>query len=569
MYIKLALGQVAKDRVPLPAELALEWLRTDPNTMLRTPAIRCPEAFARLFKFHFDKTFGDNFVLPRPNTRLKLSYSPASAVFRGQGDVNFTFDDTPNVSMLTTPLSKLKLIAEVSADGLDAYSRFVGKFPEYADSIEAQVNLPVETWPEHLKAPLDALCAEIHAHVVTLPLGEVLARFDKTTPLTKDQAASLAKAMLSVGMGMEPDVLAGAKVPALTDMVALFATDEVVSDSTNTPVGLTNSFETASLSVTVAALVLSEVPAEQAQGLAYLKAQVQGWNHLTAAHLSRLQGQVALLVPNPNVLKTLKKRLQSVSPTTKEPLVALITGVALAQGELTPVALQSLEKLYKAMSLDAAKVFSDVHAHATSGPRKARTRATPAHGDAVMDGASGELGLDEAPAFVLDTAKIASLQQESNKVAVLLAGIFSDDEPTPLKVSAPVAPDALTAADNVPSEQVLEGAETLETVTDAASESVQVSGTTEPTFGKTLAAATVPPILPGLDEAHDIFARKLLTQSQWATSELQAIADGLGLMLEGALERINDASFDTHDTPFTEGDDPLEVNPDILELLKL
>jgi hypothetical protein len=39
-------------------------------------------------------------------------------------------------------------------------------------------------------------------------------------------------------------------------------------------------------------------------------------------------------------------------------------------------------------------------------------------------------------------------------------------------------------------------------------------------------------------------------------------------MLEGALLSINEAAFDANDSPFTEGDDPIEVNAEILEKLE-
>jgi hypothetical protein len=39
-------------------------------------------------------------------------------------------------------------------------------------------------------------------------------------------------------------------------------------------------------------------------------------------------------------------------------------------------------------------------------------------------------------------------------------------------------------------------------------------------------------------------------------------------MLDGALERINEASFDAHDLPFTEGDDPVDVNAEAVEKIE-
>ena len=40
------------------------------------------------------------------------------------------------------------------------------------------------------------------------------------------------------------------------------------------------------------------------------------------------------------------------------------------------------------------------------------------------------------------------------------------------------------------------------------------------------------------------------------------------LMLDGALERINEASLDAHEMALTEGEDPLEVNEEVLEKLE-
>ncbi|MNH27836.1 hypothetical protein D3C79_879630 [compost metagenome] len=60
----------------------------------------------------------------------------------------------------------------------------------------------------------------------------------------------------------------------------------------------------------------------------------------------------------------------------------------------------------------------------------------------------------------------------------------------------------------------------------------------------------------------------LLSRPQWSREELLDVASDLDLMLDGALERINEVSFDTHDIPFTEGEDPVDVNPEILEKLE-
>src|SRR3546814_20307771 len=71
-----------------------------------------------------------------------------------------------------------------------------------------------------------------------------------------------------------------------------------------------------------------------------------------------------------------------------------------------------------------------------------------------------------------------------------------------------------------------------------------------------------------LDEAHSSLVRLLLSRPSWSRAELLDAASDLDLMLDGALERINEASFDVNDAPLIEGDDPLIINSDVMEKLE-
>jgi hypothetical protein len=73
----------------------------------------------------------------------------------------------------------------------------------------------------------------------------------------------------------------------------------------------------------------------------------------------------------------------------------------------------------------------------------------------------------------------------------------------------------------------------------------------------------------GLDLEHSAFLRLLISRPEWSRSELEAAASDMELMLDGALEQINDMAFERFDMPVTEGDDPIEINTDILEELAL
>lgn len=64
-------------------------------------------------------------------------------------------------------------------------------------------------------------------------------------------------------------------------------------------------------------------------------------------------------------------------------------------------------------------------------------------------------------------------------------------------------------------------------------------------------------LLPGLDAKHQKFLAELLQKPSWTRSELKAAAAKMQIMLDGALEHINEAAFDLIGEPLTEGDDPV------------
>lgn len=128
----------------------------------------------------------------------------------------------------------------------------------------------------------------------------------------------------------------------------------------------------------------------------------------------------------------------------------------------------------------------------------------------------------ERKGFQLDTHRIATLQEDTARVSALLSKIFAEE--------APPNPSAPTAAEPEPEEA------------DA-------------------------PLL-GLDETHATFLRLLLSRPEWSRSELEDAAADLDLMLDGALEQINEAAFDAFDGPLCEGDDPIEVHTELIEKIE-
>ena len=125
----------------------------------------------------------------------------------------------------------------------------------------------------------------------------------------------------------------------------------------------------------------------------------------------------------------------------------------------------------------------------------------------------------ETKGFRLDAARIAELEKDTARVSALLSEIFTEEA-----VPAPAPP--------------------------VEAEPMKETG------------------LLGLDEAHTALVRLILSRAQWSRAELEDAAADLELMLDGALEQVNEACFDAHDIPLSEGEDPIDINPEAVEKIE-
>lgn len=498
LYIRVALGQAAVDKAPVPAELALAWAKLDPTSYLRTPATRCGEEFDKLFVRKYQETFGEGMVLPKNRTKLKLVHRPASAGFRGYDELRLTFGDTPDVTVLTAPITKLRQVVEAATKELEPFSRFVGKNPDARHALEGLLQLPATLWPEGAQRALQSLKARMGSGMVAMSFQDLLSSLDAKSTLTKDKTLALARALESMNMGIEPDVLGGAKLPKSDEKVVLFAVPPGEATSRSTP-----TYQAAALTLQLASAVATADGEFSVKEMGHLREQVQSWTQLTPNHIRRLLAHLRLLMTAPVSLAALKKKLEPLDTGAKETIAAFMATVAQSDGEVAPAEVKMLEKVYKALGVEPKKVFSDVHAVASGAKPSAATTAKV-----------------EETGFRLDPARIAALQQDTAAVSALLANIFKEEEAV-----APPAPEP----------------------------DVEVE------------AAKPPEGILGLDEAHTALARMMLSRPEWSREELLDVAADLELMLDGALEHINEAAFDTHDMPFFEGENPVTVNTEILE----
>jgi hypothetical protein len=123
----------------------------------------------------------------------------------------------------------------------------------------------------------------------------------------------------------------------------------------------------------------------------------------------------------------------------------------------------------------------------------------------------------------LDAERISEVQRETDKVTEMLESVFVEEEAEIPKLYDRVEP--------------------VENPSATAAESQ----------------------LPGLDPTLGAFLELLMQKSEWAREDLVRAASRMQIMLDGALEQINDAALDFTGEVLIEGDDPIFVQQSVLE----
>ena len=691
-YMRLALGETAVDQVSVPVHLAVAWARLDPSIVLRTPAVRCAPEFDKLFAIKYEEAGG--IQLPHNKSKLRLVYQPASGGFRGKA-ITLSFGDTPDITALTRPQQQLQSLVDKTTEALDSYSRALGKSAGAGLASELFLQLPVALWPEHAKNSLEQVQKRVGAGMVSMSSKDLQGALGVESTFTREKTLSLARTFESFNIGMEPDVLAGARNPKPEDPVVLFSIP--AGQGTTRDSG----YQAAALTLELAAAVAAADGEFSAGEMALLRKQVLSWEHLSERSSRRLLAHLRLLMLAPVSLTSLKRKLEPLDASAKETLAVFMATVAASDGDVTPKEVKLLESVYKALSIDVTRVFSDVHAVVVHAEALAARRASPVTPPAVTAGlvevgswSAAAAGLEVAaperveertspasaevphpapaarapsvqpettgsePAMAkLDFARIEASRKDSERVSALLGSSFADEPPAQPATGSSATSSTDQAPPQPPSElarriassgpddglaQLVEAkeepafripappkepeSEKVEAIAPApepkrdppALEVRAVAVPAEPPklvdkpvaappafkldaakiaalrkdtervsalLGSIFAeepvieelASAEPDVhevsdgvqarILGLDEAHTAFARMMLSRPQWTRAELQDLATDLKLMLDGAVERVNEASFDVHDMPFTEGDDPVEVNPEVLEMI--
>ncbi|MCX6928054.1 MAG: TerB N-terminal domain-containing protein, partial [Verrucomicrobia bacterium] len=488
-HMRLGLGLLAKSERPLPADWALAWLHSDPTVHLPTAASRCAEVFAQLFKAEYAKAFGEGLKLPENRARLKFAHRPASPSF---SDQIYTVElDVPDVSVLSGPVNKLRGLAEACTERLDAYSRFVGRNPDQAESFDALLLLSPDLWPDPVQDSLKALRSQAIEGRSVFSLSDILRAFSEGSVPTKLKYTALSRALGSLGLGVEPDPRFGGQPPGMGDPILLFPCERLPED-----LPFSADFASGALLLHLASAVAGcEGDVGEAEETLLLQ-HIEHRLHVSAPERHRLAARLQLYRVQPPSLTGLKKRIEGLDRVARESLGDFLLLVVQADGVVKPGEVCVLDKLWKLLGLEQRSLHARLDELCASEPVSLRK----------ADGVPQPLSTPARPVsprghWEEDPAEAAARKTNALNLDVLFGVIFADSE-----------------------------------ATEAEERPVQAQAPDE-----------APALLLNLDPSHSRLLEVLLQRTEWKRAELEELCNEHDLMVDGAVEIINEAAFERFD----------------------
>ena len=503
--LRVAIGRMAKERQPLSADWLLGWYVAHPETRLRTPATRAFPEFRALFTLLFDDRFPEGLKIRTPKRIIPARYAAASGGF--EVDLKRFLGDIPDISGTSKPLAVAgQLVAEVTG-ALEKYSRFLGRNPEGRDTIEAHALLPERLWPLFPCAEMEDLRRWAEGTIETgglSPVEQVIERLEGALPekMGRRQLTGAADSLARLSIGMAPDPRFALRSPKLGEPVVLF----------RLPAGITaleevsEKYKNILVTIAMGSFVAHADGTVAAKERGALEARIDAAD-ISATERARLLANLQWMLAVPPDLALFRRRLRDVPESDRYQLGKAALAMAAADNVIDPGEIKAIEKLYKAMGLPTGGVYSDLHA-LTAGREPVTVRKA---GQPVPDYAIPPPP-EHDNKVVLDAGRVASLMADTARVSSVLGDIFREDEPE----------------------------EDMEEVEE-----------------------DINNVFPGLDAQHAALLGELLTQPHWDEAEFSALAGQFRLMQAGALETLNEWSFERFDDVLIEEYEGYELNPDV------
>jgi uncharacterized tellurite resistance protein B-like protein len=513
------LAWFAESGTPVPAWAAFAVAESLPLSQRSVVVKRVAGEFRELFERKYDAQFPEGLRLRWSKNPWVHRYRPASAAL-ARVEVRL-----PNVLGVPSQFKALSEIWNVSVADLRRLSSAVARGEQAANTPAAWEALPPE-----LRSDMDHPCCDAMQELVVretredgrmfvgaIKLAAVLG-IEATEKLTQAQARRLCETASHTGYCVEPDARMTGKGYRGDEVVALFLrmTDEEPEQAR---------YAAAACMLRAGMAMAKADGTVDASETALLMQQIRQAFELAEDEVRRLEALRGLLEHRPPDLTSLGRLTKGMSLEQRQSIGRLMLAVIAADGVITDDELRAFRKAYQAM--DLGKAAADAAIASLSQP--AGVDEPPTVRPASYELSAGE-SIPPAPVeqkgLRLNRAAIASIMDDTREVAAMLAEAMraeSDEAPAAALHRAAPDPGPASAAGARGPAQVQ--ADVVECMAEP-----EITVTSDPTLPARYAA----------------FCQLLLARADWPMADAEATARQHGHMLNGAIEALNDWSFEKY-----------------------
>jgi len=519
------LAWLAKRGVPLPAFLARQLARLNPDAVQSVVTKRLGAEFTELFEKRYHEQFGDGIKLERAAHLIPYSYRPASSgltIFSCQ--VADPLKNTKQYAPLTViwnscvddlrRLSKLTSVTETSFT------------PEAWEAMPAELRKGVDhPFAEQIRVATAAARLDDNSDGASVPLVEVstialILGISKRPKLTVGQSRRIAEVIGHAGYSVEPDSRFHLRPYRWDESIAVFLAADAPALDLIRYVGAT--------CILRLGLTVAEADGVITSGeLERLSDQIDSVFQLPPHEKQRLDALRAVLAKTGADLNSVASRLAAALPTVaRERVGRLLVAIAAVSDTIGKEEKRALRKCFRALGLPPELL------------EQTMTELSPTDSEAMVTvQTAGDPGVGERipqPADLrLNRDAINAILAETRDVSMLLAEAMATAEPE-------------TEEDEVPT-RVLRGH----------ADRIDKSDMSPPRS----ASADQVDMPPHYSE----FLSAIASNPRWARADAEILARKHNLMLAGAVEAINDWSLDRLGVLMIEEDgDALTIDQSVL-----
>ena len=504
--LRVALGRMAADGLPMDADWALSWYCAHPNYALRTAASRAFSEFRALFRILFAERHPAGMKIPLPKRTLRAQYRAASSEF--EVGLEEYIGAVPDISRITQPLNAARNLVEEATDSLDKYSRFLGRNPNGRGTIEAHILLPERLWHVFPNPEMDSLrewAVEIIDAGGLCPVEAVVERLEGVAPesIGKRQLTDAADALARLSVGLAPDPRFALRSPKLGEPVVLFNLPEGVTRLE----AVSDRYRSLLVSIAIGSFVAQADESVSESESNALAAAINRDPDLPEGERSRLKANLRWMMAVRPDLSLLRRHLRNAPCETSHEMGQIALSIAASDGVISGREVAALERLYSAIGLKTDGIYSALH-----------TLSSADDPVTVIPPAEGQPGFaipprpDPENQLSLDADRVAAVMTNTARVSALLSEIFQDEE-----------------REEEPAEEL---------------------GQAENEFG-------------GLDEKHAAFLGELISRLHWGEEEYRKLARQFRLLPDGAMETVNEWSHERFGDLLIVEDDGYMINIEI------